>query len=346
MDGQFGSCGKGAFISARAHYEEPEYVVRVGGPQAGHSMYGPCPSTCEEVHGVTASPGGHSHIWKMRQIPAAWHVPGTTVVIGRGAMIDLHVLFDEITAIESTGRPLRLLVDDAAFVVEDRHRDAERADSFGTHGTTREGVGVARAHMAMRTAMQVGEFIVDDPNYDWLAPYLRENTAATLRFAAIKGEDVWIEGTQGFGLSLRASGFYPYVTSADITPQQLLSDTGLHWNDAEVKTTMLLRTYPIRIAGNSGPLDEIGWDEIEVPPVQPEQTTVSKMQRRIGRFDMERVRLAVAECNPDEFVVTFLDYLLPENRIAFIQQLQEAVRVPVTYGSVGFEDVVRYGELG
>lgn len=344
MDGQFGSCGKGAVISVLSQLERPQIVVRAGGPQAGHSMLGPCPEGCNghtefenARHGMGHWLPVYQHVYKMRQIPAAWH-SGATCVIGRGAYVDLDVLEEEIRLINSAmGYAFTLWVDPEAVIVEARHRQAERADSFGINGSTREGVGVARAHHAMRSVTRIGD-LIGLAGYEWLQPYIHP-TAAHLRNLARAGAAIWIEGTQGYGLSLRASGLYPYVTSADITPMQLLADVGLHFDNAPVETMLLLRTFPIRIAGNSGPLDEIGWDSLPVPPEKPEITTVTLKQRRIGNFDWKQVEQAVDECSPTGLVLTFMDYLKDTDRDDFISMVQDRYDVPVAFVSDGFESL-------
>ncbi len=324
MDGQFGSCGKGAVVSALSQLEKPDAVVRMGGPQAGHSM---------------KDLDGNTHI--MRQIPCAWHT-GANLVIGRGAIVDPQILKREIELIGAAGQ--RLFVDADAFMLEERHRAAESVESFGEAGSTREGVGAVRMQMAMRSADRISDLGMGNPP-EWLTPFLRDNTADTLRSILGDGKDVWIEATQGFGLSLTASGFYPFVTSTDITPQRLLADAGLHWGDAEVKTTMLLRTFPIRIEGNSGPLDDINWSELPIPPAHIEVTSVTKRPRRIGRFDWHQVDRAVTECRPDEFIITFLDYLESKDRLPFILEVESRYGIPVVWGSVGFEQLISREDL-
>lgn len=337
MDGQFGSCGKGAVISALSQVNTPQAVVRVGGPQAGHSMIGPCPESCDRSHPSVGHPRGWSHIWKMRQIPAAWH-SGALCVIGRGAMIDLEVLENEIVGINSTiGISMRLWVDASATIVEEHHKEMERSDGFGESGSTREGVGAARAELAMRKTRRVRDVVAE---HQWLEDYMVEDSAKMLRSMARSGADIWIEGTQGFGLSLLASGEYPFVTSANITPQQMLADVGLHWDDAEIRTHMLFRTFPIRIAGNSGPLDEIEWDQLPIPPAMPERTTVTNKVRRIGRFDFPMAQRAIDECRPTSAIITFLDYLQEPDRKRFVDDFQEKLQVPVSYASLGFEQLV------
>jgi adenylosuccinate synthase len=82
----------------------------------------------------------------------------------------------------------------------------------------------------------------------------------------------------------------------------------------------VFRTFPIRVAGNSGPLkDELTWEqmaEITNGHAQPELTTVTQLVRRIGRWDADLARAAMrANGAPSKSirpVLTFLDYLHPE----------------------------------
>ncbi len=75
---------------------------------------------------------------------------------------------------------------------------------------------------------------------------------------------------------------------------------------------MVARTFPIRIAGNSGPLlDELSWADVGVAP---EYTTVTKKERRVGAWDGGLVRKAV-KANGGRRVslaLSFFDYWFPE----------------------------------
>lgn len=78
---------------------------------------------------------------------------------------------------------------------------------------------------------------------------------------------------------------------------------------------MVVRTMPIRVAGNSGPLkDEVTWEEVQQMVGRPvkETTTVTNLTRRIGRWDEDLVRRAAMVNRPTHTVVTFLDYMFPE----------------------------------
>jgi len=63
---------------------------------------------------------------------------------------------------------------------------------------------------------------------------------------------VIIEGTQGFGLSLLHAADYPYVTSRDTTAAAFVSEAGLSPLDVD-DIVLVLRAFPIRVGGNSGP---------------------------------------------------------------------------------------------
>jgi adenylosuccinate synthase len=80
---------------------------------------------------------------------------------------------------------------------------------------------------------------------------------------------------------------------------------------------VVCRTFPIRVAGNSGPLNhETTWEALAGATdgyIQPERTTVTKKVRRVGRWDQQLVDRAM-RANGGHFAqmaVTFADYLDP-----------------------------------
>ena len=73
------------------------------------------------------------------------------------------------------------------------------------------------------------------------------------------GERLVLEGTQGFGLSLVHSSYYPFVTSRDTTAAAFVSEAGFSPLDVD-EIVLVIRAFPIRVGGNSGPLpNEIDW---------------------------------------------------------------------------------------
>jgi len=89
------------------------------------------------------------------------------------------------------------------------------------------------------------------------------------------------------------------------------------------------RTFPIRVAGNSGPLpfetsfEAIGQD--------PEHTTVTQKVRRIGRFDPLAFRDAIRVNRPTSLAITFADYLTQEAEQPFISLAERLSGVQVDY---------------
>lgn len=324
MGGQYGSEGKGEFVAylARKLHQQGTLgaVVRTGGPNAGHTMTvnGTCPpddpaiglSPCTDC----LTSGYHSETYKMRQIPCAWHLnPTVPLFIGPGSLIDPEVLEREL----SEHPDVRLGIDPSAVIIteEDRNYEREGLDLRSRIGSTTEGIGAARARHALRLAT-----IADPPgpvnsNHDFIRHRISLFTVAhELDYILESGYDVLVESTQGFGLSLNHSGCYPYTTSRDLTPAQILNDAGIS-SRREHRVITVLRTFPIRVAGNSGPLpNEVTWEEMARTTngqAKPERTTVTNLVRRIGAYDSQMVREMALHCRPDALVLTFADYLDP-----------------------------------
>src|SRR6185369_15110240 len=78
-----------------------------------------------------------------------------------------------------------------------------------------------------------------------LRPFIRE-TYKVLEEAFAGGKKVFLEGTQGTGLSLY-HGSYPHVTSRDTTVAGCLAEAGISPKRVR-KVIMVCRTYPIRVA--------------------------------------------------------------------------------------------------
>jgi len=330
IGGQYGSEGKGVVVNHLAN--QYDVHVRVGGPNAGHSF-------C------------HNHrVYKMQCIPCGWTNPRAKLVIGAGAYISLERLHTEICTISMVDPTIknRLFMDENTVFISDTHKQYE-AGLKGSIGSTGEGVGAARIHRVMRdprnlvfaksmvnTLKELGVRVIDTVEMMW------KNRKS--------GYDILVEGTQGAGLSL-IHGPWPYTTSTDVSAAQLLADSGLPIRGT--KTIMVIRTFPIRVAGNSGPLkDELTWDELSRELGTPvlEKTTVTGNIRRVGRFDKHLVWDSVMRNEPDEFAVTFMDYIEPCDRGAekwgdlsgpsknFIIGIEQEYNIPVTMIGTGWRD--------
>lgn len=296
---QYGSEGKGVIVNKLAN--KFDIHVRVGGPNAGHSF---------KHEGRTI---------KQRSVPCGWTNPNAIMVIGRGAIIDPEVLIKEVKEIEVFDPNIRnrLLIDENAWVITPWDREAERDRGMRESiGSTLEGVGVARALQLAR-----------DPGHDrraknfgqdgWAKDFRLVDTVNILHAnGAVNSRRILLEGTQGTGLSL-VHGQWPYCTSSDITTGSLASAVGI---PCQIVDCMLVaRTFPIRVAGNSGPMfHEVTWDYISdrMGRETVERTTVTKNVRRIGMWDTELFQRSVWLNGPRWLAITFADYLDPTIEMA------------------------------
>lgn len=192
-------------------------------------------------------------------------------------------------------------------------------------------MGGATARKVLRTAAEPAARLAKDAIE--LKPFLKE-TRLVLEDAFAAGQRIFMEGTQGTGLSLH-HGYYPYVTSRDTTVSGCLAEAGIAPSRVR-KIIMVCRTYPIRVEGPSGPMGmELSWDEISQRSgialeelERAEKTSTTKRRRRVAEFDWTLLRRAASLNGPTDIALTFVDYLSIKNRDArrFEQLTEETIR--------------------
>lgn len=332
VGGQYGSEGKGkisAFIVLR---EQIDIAVRCGGPNSGHCFV-----------------GEDGELKVLRQIPTGYIRPETRLLIPPGGLIDLQVLKKELQLLGL--RPDRVGVDYRAMIVEDCDREAEaRLGLRERLSSTLCGVGSA----VSRRVLRGDDVVLADraaKEETWLTPYLVD-TAAEINRGIDRNEKILVEGTQGFGLSLYHSDAYPKTTSRDTSAAGCISECGIG-PLAITNVVMVLRTFPIRVAGEqAGPMfREIDWETVRRESGYPcpvaEYTTVTRKLRRVGRFDVEVARRAAEINRPTSIAVNFLDYMSYDNRTArshsglteptlsFLSHVEQSLGAQVDYVGVG-----------
>lgn len=298
VGGQYGSEGKGAVVAHIAN--DYDVHVRVGSPNAGHTIYW----------------NGEKHV--MQSIPCGWINPNAKIIIGRGALINIKQFMKELNHIlhyypDFDGR---LFIDEEAGILDEKFHIAEGGTEGEMHrriGSTGEGVGPARVARINRDPNEFRQFkhVAKELN---LEHCMVKNTPKMVAEAQDFGMNILIEGTQGSGLSLLHS-HWPYCTSIDTNAAGIISEVGI----APSRVTdviLVLRTYPIRVAGNSGPMkNEITWDELSSRMginLIPEKTTVTKKVRRIAEWDDDLFHQSCVLNEPTEFALTFADYIDPK----------------------------------
>ncbi len=308
--GQWGSEGKGQVLAAAANIREKKQFVcvRVGGPNAGHT--------------VTAV---DESVVKAQQIPVcAFTHPLATPVLGCSAVVLPGVLYRELGVLQQVwrgrrGRSSPVFIDAQAVVITDELLQSE-TELKTRIGSTGEGVGAATAAKVMRTGLLFGEWV--NQKSGGLSQWGEWQSMATItdsvEMLSRPLGNVYLEGTQGYLLSLNTSGYYPYCTSRDCGPEALLGQAGLTPRAFDSSMILcVLRTFPIRVGGNSGPLPrEIAWDDLRSRTggyvSVPERTTVTNKVRRIAEWDDEIVSRVIRETRPTHLAITFLDYLFPQ----------------------------------
>lgn len=296
VGGQFGSEGKGkvSLELVRMATERRIAVVRVGGPNSGHTAY-----------------DRSGRKFALRQLPAGAVDRNVDVVFPAGSYIDIDVLLREIEELDYPRD--RIFVSPYANVITPEQKAWEvEAGLVSGIGSTGSGVGAAVMALVAREASNFPLLRHRAEDCDPLQAFLRDTTTL-MRSELDAGARIIIEGTQGFGLSLYDGGFWPKATSRATTAAAALAETGLSPMDVE-NVVLVIRSYPIRVSGKSGPLPgETSWEaiseSIDTKADLREFTTVTKKLRRVGHFDACVVKAAIACNNPTMIVLNHLDYV-------------------------------------
>jgi adenylosuccinate synthase len=252
--GQYGSEAKGAVTGWLALNRRVDWAVRTGAVNAGHTVY---------YRPSWAS--GSYRAFVNQQLPVAWVNPTTALVLGPGTMIEPETLWREIARINKAiggGSNVidRLYIDYRCGLHQPEH--AERSAAADRH------------HLIGATGKGCSEAIIDkirrrgDPDYklardhDLIAntplQHRLFDTSAILNQAYDTGRQVLLEGTQGAGLDLHL-GPYPYTTHKPCNAAQWVVEAGLS-PALDYEVVLVMRTMPIRVAGNSGPMrHETDW---------------------------------------------------------------------------------------
>lgn len=329
---QYGSEGKGHISS----YLAPEYdvLVRVGGPNAGHTVY--------------EDPTPYTH----HQLPSGTRRGKAQLLIGPGATIRLDKLLKEIA--ECGVDASRLTIDPQTMIIESSDIEAEKG-LFDRIGSTAQGVGSAMSRRIIDRGKSTVRLARDVPE----VLSFTADTQEALERAYGQGKRIFLEGTQGTGLSLY-HGSYPYVTSRDTTVAGCLAEAGI--SPSRVRHIILIcRPYPIRVQnppnGSSGPMaQEINWKTVTERSgmdlnvvTAAEKTSTTKRDRRVGEFDWALFRKSASLNAPTDIALTFSDYLSVENQkayrfeqltpttIRFIEEMERVAAAPVSLISTGFD---------
>jgi adenylosuccinate synthase len=338
IGGQFGSEGKGQISG----YLSREYdcLIRVGGPNAGHSVY--------------SEPNPH----KFHILPSgSTNALQTKLIIAPGAVLNVDGLLDEMQKYQI--EPSRLLIDENVTIIRDCDIKLESKLQKGI-GSTRQGVGSATANNILQ---RLPNKKLHKAKYNIrLKPFIGCARDAIDKVFQREGK-ILLEGTQGTLLSLH-HGIYPFVTSRDTTVNGCLAEAGIAPRHVR-RIIMVTRCYPIRVQSpaesTSGPFcrnghdPELNWKDIatrsNIPLLEilkAEKTTTTNRNRRVAEFSWELFREACSLNSPTDIALTFVDYLTIKNRearrfeqldsetIYLIEEIERCAEAPVSLISTRF----------
>lgn len=332
IGGQYGSEGKGNISDHLAN--EYDYLVRVGGPNAGHKAFAqPKPHTFHHLpSGTQANSNAH-------------------LILGPGAVINFEGLWEEIARHKVIAG--RLSIDPQAMIISEKDiKEEKKKEEDRGISSTCQGVGAATARKILGRHGDGQPLLAKD--IPELKPFIRPSIEL-FEIAYKEGKKVFLEGTQGTSLSIH-HGIYPYVTSRDTTVSGCLAEAGISPRSVR-KIIMVCRTYPIRVGGKSGPMQQeiyrseisrrsgISYGEI----LKTERTTTTDKPRRMGEFDWGQLHKASLLNGPTDIALSFSDYLSKENRkahrfeqltkdtINFVEEVERVSGAPVSLISTRFD---------
>ncbi len=331
VGGQYGSEGKGNIVAFLAN--EYDVLVRVGGPNAGHTVATP---KGKKVH---------------HQLPSGSGTSSAKILLGPGITLNVAKLLEEIAEFEI--QPGRLFIDPRASIIEPCDIEEEKGGVVGAIASTGSGSGAAKARRIRHRGSRSDKVRLAR-DVDELQAFLGA-TIDHLELAYRDGQSVLLEGTQGSALSLY-HGDYPYVTSRDTNVAGCLAEAGISPSRVR-RILMVVRTTPIRVADPDGDagntsgylrhetsFDDIsrkaGLDGEDVKAA--EKTSTTNRKRRVGWFEWSTFRRACDLNAPTDIVLTFVDYLSAKNQearrfeqlqsdtIKFIEELERVAQAPVS----------------
>ena len=317
VGGFFGDEGKGKIVAHIAERDKPAIISRGGvGPNAGHTV-----KMGDKTYGV-------------RMVPSGFVYEKALLCIGTGVLVDPRVFLHEVDLLGVKGR---VFVDERCGIIDPVHieRDRGSAHLSKTVGSTGTGCGPANADRALR----VGRQAKDLPE---LAGYLMD-VPAGINKSLDDGENVLIEGTQGFYISLYF-GTYPYVTSKDTSASQMAADNGIGPTRID-DVIVVFKAYPTRVG--AGPFStEMTPEEAQEHGIE-EFGTVTHRPRRIGTWDGEKARYSAMINGCTQAAITGIDRIDPDcfgcteydklSKAAkdFVKKAEEDIGAPVTLISTG-----------
>ncbi|QOD93588.1 adenylosuccinate synthase [Chryseoglobus sp. 28M-23] len=331
---QWGDEGKGKATDLLAG--RIDYVVKFnGGNNAGHTV----------VVG--------DEKYALHLLPSGILTEGVIPVIANGVVVDIEVLFDELTALSARGVDVsKLLVSGNAHVITQYHRTIDKVTErfLGKRqiGTTGRGIGPAYADKINRVGIRVQDLFdekilrqkvegaLDQKNHLLVKVYNRRailvdevvddllayaerlrpmvaDTALVLHEALERGETLLFEGGQATMLDVD-HGTYPFVTSSSSTAGGAATGSGIGPNRID-RVIGIVKAYTTRVGAGPFPTELFDESGEFLRKTGFEFGTTTGRPRRCGWYDAPIARYTARINGVTDFVMTKLDVLTGLERI-------------------------------
>lgn len=243
VGGQYGSESKGLVVGYLAIKDRADFCVRTGSINAGHTVYHE----------------GKKYVNQL--IPVGWVNPKTQLILGAGVYIDPELLKVEIDMINSAMPEAnvldRLFIDKRCAVhLPSNYKEEHESKIHERMGSTGHGVMSAIVDkMHRKQEYRLFKDLSESQGFNIV------DTVVMLNEGYDEGKQILIEGTQGTMLDFHL-GFYPFVTTRQTVAANWLAECGLS-PMLNTEVHMVIRTMPIRVAGNSGYMgQEVRWQDL------------------------------------------------------------------------------------
>ncbi len=332
---QWGDEGKGKVVDIFSG--EADLVVRFqGGANSGHTV-----QVGEEKFFLHCIPSGILR-------------PGVSCLLGRGMVLDLFELKEEMDSLRSRGVSLdgRLFISLRAHLVLPHHKlldqARERAAGEARIGTTGKGIGPCYAEKVARTGIQLADLFDDarlasrlrlsvetadailDRVYGIEAPPYEEVLQSLLSvrdyfrpYAADVPailEEAHSRGARILFEGAQAvlldidAGSYPYVTSSTTIAAGVWTGAGFPVTRLD-SITGIMKCYTTRVGGGPFPTEIEGETADRLRKAGNEYGTTTRRPRRIGWLDLVTLHSSVRSNCVDSLFFTKLDILTGLDRI-------------------------------
>ena len=325
---QWGDEGKGKATDLLG--DRTDWVVKFnGGNNAGHTV----------VIG--------DEKYALHLLPSGILSPGVNAVIGNGVVVDLEVLFDELTALQARGLDTsRLKVSANAHIITHYHRTLDKVTErfLGKRqiGTTGRGIGPAYADKINRVGIRIQDLFdenilrqkvegaLDQKNHLLVKIYNRRaigvdeivdellsyadrlrpmvaDTSLVLNQALDADKTVLFEGGQATMLDVD-HGTYPFVTSSNTVAAQAAVGSGQGPSAIDF-VLGITKAYTTRVGSGPFPTEQDNKIGKILGEKGHEFGTVTGRRRRCGWFDATLVKQAVKIAGITGIALTKLDVL-------------------------------------